>query len=168
MLRRHTMALLIAGVFAGTQAVIASITPPETGESVEKASSTEQEITVAGGASEVAAPDPVAEAISETTGSAASLSEIKSSVFPSSADDVEMLPSLRAYLERKAATQLAGAPGNVFPSSADEVQMLPSLVAYLDQREAMQLAAADNMADDRQAAADRHAALFARETSSSR
>jgi hypothetical protein len=46
--------------------------------------------------------------------------------------------------------------------------MLPSLVAYLDQREAMQLAAADNMADDRQAAADRHAALFARETSSSR
>lgn len=168
MLHRHTMALLIAGVFAGTQAGIASITPPETGESVGTASSTEQEITVAGVASEVAAPGPEAAASSETTRSAAPLSEIKSSVFPSSADDVEMLPSLRAYLERKAATQLAGAPGNVFPSSADDVEMLPSLAAYLDQREATRFATADNMAGDEQAAADRHAALFARETSSSR
>lgn len=168
MLRRRTMALLIAGVFAGTQAVIASINPTETGESAEAASSTEQETTVAGVASEVVAPEAVSEAISETIGSATPFVAIRSSVFPSSADDVEMLPSLRAYLERKAATQLAGAPGNVFPSSADDVQMLPSLVAYLDQRDTTRLAVAGNTAGDTQAAADQHATLFAGEANPSR
>lgn len=166
MLRRRTVAWLIAGLLAGTQAGIASI-DNQADESAEAVSTAGPEITVAGAAPEASVSEPVTEAVSETTVSAAPFSEMRSSTLPSSADDVELLPSLAAYLERKAATQLTGAPGNVFPSSADDIELLPSLVAYLEQREATRLAT-EGTAGSVPAAADRHAMLFSRDANLSR
>jgi len=71
---------------------------------------------------------------------------LQSDVFPPSTDDKPLLPSLAAYLERKAANTLladAGAPQPVFPGYDEGTRMLPSQLAYFERLEAARLAAAE-------------------------
>lgn len=152
MLYRRGIAVLIAGLLVGTQIGIAAIDLSETEveESAEPA-------YVEPAPSQAEAP-PQAELADQ--GAAANLapeigyvlppardnvvSAPRSDVFPRSADELEMLPALAAYLDRKAATTvLTGAPGPVFPPSADDLPMLPAMVAYFDRLEAARLAGTD-------------------------
>ncbi len=155
MLHRRGIAVLIAGLLVGTQVGIAAIDLPEAEveESeelayVEPAPSQAEALPEADQA-ERADQDATASLAPESgyvlpAAPANLVSAPTSDVFPRSADELEMLPALAAYLDRKAATTvLTGAPGPVFPESADELPMLPAMVAYFDRLEATRMAGTD-------------------------
>lgn len=178
MLHRRSIAVVIAGLLVGAQAGIAAISLPESeseeyaeasyaepapvvAESAEAAAPEAEPVEQAASAVEEAAParDAVVSAAPDTQAAF-----VPSTVFPSSADDVSILPALAAYLDRKAATQLTGAPGPVFPSSADEWRLLPAVIAYFDRLEATRLAAREQAVAQNEislpAAAEQHVKLL--------
>jgi len=152
---RHQVMLLAAGLLVGAQIGIASIGTPiaDTSDQMEPASGAE--IALEAGTpgepteaqSEIAAtPDVSAQtsivADEQPIAVTARYTGPQGTAFPASADDVQMLPALAAYLDRTAHLRLTGASGNVFPPSTDDQPMLPAVVAYFNRLEATRLAAA--------------------------
>jgi len=151
---RHQIAMLAAGLLVGAQIGVAAIGTiiPETEQHMEPAPGDTQvlESDAAGeqadAGSEPAtahdgnAPAAIAEAEQPILPVAPRYIEARG-VFPASADDLTMLPSLVAYLERTEHLRLAGANGHAYPPSADDLPMLPAMVSFLERRETARLAA---------------------------
>lgn len=152
MLHRRGIAVLISGVLVGAQIGIAAIDLPETG--AEEFAEPEY-VEPAPSQAEAPPQDELADqgaTIGLTEESGYVLPSVpgkvvlapRNDVFPRSCDELEMLPALAAYLDRKAATTiLTGAPPPVFPQSTDDLPMLPAMVAYFDRLEATRLAGND-------------------------
>ena len=146
MLQRR-IPVLIAALLVGAQVGVAGVSAP---------SSTEVEYTEPLPAqTEPVEPAAASDPAEAGSGALATIGEyvrrittgipavVPDNVFPSTGEEVELLPALAAYLDQKAATQLAGASGDVFPSTGEEVTMLPVQVAFFDRLEATRLAASN-------------------------
>jgi hypothetical protein len=156
---QRRIAVLIAGMLVGAQVGIAAIdgSSSATEEYAEPAPAQAEVIEQGTATEQVAASEqaPTGEQLAavETgylvparprTLADATFPPLHSDVFPPSTDDRPLLPSLVAYLDRKAAnTELSGAAEPVFPPSDEGWQMLPVQVAYFERLEATRVAAAE-------------------------
>lgn len=169
---KRRLAVLIAGMLVGAPIGIASVTglptlieqPAEAPLQAEVLEPTSAEQTEA-----AQQPSPVEQAtveqrpVSEVgyvlparprTLADATFPPLESDAFPPSTDERPLLPSVAAYLDRKAASTLladAGAPEPVFPVS-NEDRMPPSQIAYFEALEAQRVAAAEARAREEQQA----------------
>jgi hypothetical protein len=162
MMTKRRIALLVGSMLVGAQVGIASMTDssalseqqsemPLQAEATEPTAAPEQAETQAT-AEQAAAPEQHAAAevgyvvpARPRTLADATFPALHSEVFPPSTDDRPLLPSVAAYLERKAANTLlahAGAAESPFPASDEPGQrILPVQLAYFERLEAQRLAA---------------------------
>jgi len=166
---KRRLAVLIAGLFAAPIG-IASVTglsteerlPPETVAQPAEPTATEQAESAPTAPVEQAAPaeQPPAQEVGYVvparprTLADATPPSLQSDVFPPSTDDKPLLPTLAAYLDRKAANTLladAGSREPVFAPSYED-RMLPTLIAYFDRMEAQRIAVAEARARQEQQA----------------
>ena len=150
---QRRMAVLIAGMLVGAQVGIAAIDgsssatedyaepAPAQAEVIEQQGTATEQVTA--GEQQPAVETGYVVPARPRTLADATFPPLHSDVFPPSTDDRPLLPSLVAYLDRKAAnTELSGAAEPVFPPSDEGWQMLPVQVAYFERLEATRVAAA--------------------------
>ena len=164
MLSKRRIAVAIAGLFLGTQAVMAALEEKSASENaaapVEQVQPVQVEQVDVQPLVEAAQPLPetvqaeqAAPAVVLVVPVAPVAAAPRSNVFPSAAEEhAQLLPAMVAYLDQRAASMtLAGASGNVFPSASEEhAPQLPAMTAYLDQRNgtAINVAMQSNLATD--------------------